>query len=102
MAIAVLLGLIVTLRVLKKRAADDAFANIPVDTLRFTEAGLFLNSEPVSSQWIYEKYSKTRLPQGIRLEVDSCLPWGKSWGIRDTLKLLGEQKKNIKVYGLDF
>jgi hypothetical protein len=97
MSLVVLAGLIFSLYLLRKQqAALDA-----TDTLQVSMQGLKLNGKKISLQAVEKKYSTGPAARRLHVVFDSNMPWGQTWGIRDTLMALAKNQENLTITGLD-
>ncbi len=97
MAIAVLLGLIVTTRLLKTRTVEES----QTDTLNVTSNGLYLNQKSIDVEKLWARYSKIKQKRQLTVRIDTALPWGETWFLVDTLKKLSTVNPNLKIKGLE-
>ncbi|MBN2379432.1 hypothetical protein JXM67_06480 [candidate division WOR-3 bacterium] len=96
-AFVVLIGLIVTFYMLKRKEKER---EVPTDTLKVTVEGYILNNQEIGLEDIRSLYPADGKLRKLHVWFDPDMDWGDTWEVQDTLRILDKERRNLTVTGL--
>lgn len=98
-ALVAVVGLIVSLVILRRRAAQPTY--VSQDTLVVYAEGLQLNGESVEIGELRARYTADTLHRSIHVMISSTIQFGQTWAVRDSLGMIEKLNPNLMITGLE-